>query len=420
MKKDFFSFRMVLSVVALLCLAIISCSKVEPKEVVFEEKDKTVLIYLAANNNLCADAFENINRITNGYVPTDGYLIVYCSSVRPSVYPGYPVRDTLPFILNIYKDKKGLTQIDTLMSFNVMNSVNKNSLSKILKFTKSVAPAREYGLVLWSHGTGWVPPGYYSANPKSTATAASLSSRTAELWPAPPGGIDPYAHLVKSFGEEAGEEISIFDLKEALGENHFSFIAMDACLMGGIETAYELRNHCDYYISSAAEILTDSFPYETVVEDMFKGDYNAVAKDVYDYYAAKSGIYRSVTISTVKTSELESVASAAKAVFDNYRDNIADLNMTKIQRYFRYNKHWFYDLNDFVQNLATGTPEAENFSTALNRAVTAKYTTGLMIDLYIDVNKFSGLSSYIDKPADTELESYYSRYEWNRDTGMIE
>ena len=43
-----------------------------------------------------------------------------------------------------------------------------------------------------------------------------------------------------------------------------------------------------------------------------------------------------------------------------------------------------------------------------------------MIDLYIDVNKFSGLSSYIDKPADTELESYYSRYEWNRDTGMIE
>ena len=33
-----------------------ACSKVEPKEVVFEEKDKTILLYFASNNNLSVDA----------------------------------------------------------------------------------------------------------------------------------------------------------------------------------------------------------------------------------------------------------------------------------------------------------------------------------------------------------------------------
>ncbi|MBR4805376.1 MAG: hypothetical protein IK042_02615, partial [Bacteroidales bacterium] len=90
----------------------------------------------------------------------------------------------------------------------------------------------------------------------------------------------------------------------------------------------------------------------------------------------------------------------------------------KIQRYFRYDRHWFWDLNDYLVNLC-GAGETAAFTAALEKAVTAKYTTGQIIDLVIDPAKFSGLGTYIPKPANTTLDTYYLKYDWNTAVEMI-
>ena len=409
-----------------------SCSKVEPKDVVFEEKEKTILLDFASHNNLSTDAATNISKIISGYVPSDGYIVMYCNNFDLQTRQ---MKDTLPVLVNVYKDKKGAVQIDTIYKFPYQNSCTKNAMKSVINITKTICPAKEYGLVLWSHGTGWLPAGYYTLDPSTSsdegkrmaafapagnvfgrANAPRQSGQT--LFPEPEGGIDPYAHMVKSFGSELGVEMSVFDIQEAIGDTHFDFIALDACLMGGIEIAYQLKDCCDYVISSPAEILTDSFPYDKVIERMFNKDYAGVAKEFYDYYNAQSGEYRSATISTVKCSELEAVADEAAKLFANHRSEIPSLDVTKVQRYFRFNDHWFYDFKDYLDNLC-GTSETAALGEALNKAVIAKYTTGQMISLIIDPAKFSGLSSYINNPVEATLTTYYQKYAWNEKVQMI-
>lgn len=427
-------------VLALALMIPASCSKVEPKDVVFEEKEKTVLLYFASHNNLSTDAATNIEKIIKGYVPSDGNLVLYCNNFDLSTKQ---MKDTLPVLVNIFRNKKGDVQIDTIYKFPYQNSCTKTAMKSVINITKTICPAKQYGLVLWSHGTGWLPAGYYTLDPSTSSDegkrmaayapgiAGLSSSRTSSgrsasapgrggktLFPEPEGGVDPYAHMVKSFGSELRTEMSIFDIQEAIGDTHFAFIALDACLMGGIEVAYQIKDCCDYVISSPAEILTDSFPYDKVIERMFKEDYTGVAKDFYDYYNAQSGEYRSATISTVKCSELEAVAEEAAKLFEKYRSGIPTLDVTNVQRYFRFNDHWFYDLKDYLDNLC-GASETAAFGAALNKAVVAKYTTGLMITLEIDPAKFSGLSSYINNPEEPTLTTYYQKYAWNEKVKMI-
>ncbi|MBQ3381908.1 MAG: hypothetical protein IJG54_01045 [Bacteroidales bacterium] len=422
--------RHITALFAVAVAALSSCSKVEPKEVVFEEKDKTILLYFASHNNLYADAASNIKKIVNGYVPDDGNIVLYCNNFD---LDSKQMKDTLPLLVNVCKDKSGSVKIDTIYRFPYINSCTKNQMKSVLNITKTICPAKEYGLVLWSHGTGWLPVGYYKLNPSSTSSvmpSSAISEADAQsrrqaslsgnrpLFPEPPGGVDPYAHMVKSFGSELKTEMSIFDIQEAIGDTHFDFIALDACLMGGIEVLYQLKDCCDYIISSPAEILTDSFPYDKVIQRMFNEDYTGVAKDFYDYYNALSGEYRSATISTVKCSELEAVAAEARKLFDKYRGGIPSLDITAVQRYFRYNDHWFYDFKDYLDVLC-GKSETVALGEALNKAVLAKYTTGLMISLVIDPAKFSGLSSYINNPEEEPLTAFYQKYAWNDAVGMI-
>ncbi len=385
-----------------LSFFLYSCEKVKPEEIVIEEKDKTILLYFSADNNLYFDAAQNINTIVNGYIPDNkNNLLIYSINLD---LEKRQIKDEKPVLVHVYKDANNSVIKDTVYRFPYQNSSTKQALNNTLNIVKTLFPAKVYGLVLWSHGTGWIPEGY-------TESSNFVANRARNYTQ------DPYAHLVKSFGSERDMEISIFDLKDALPMN-FDFIAFDACYMGCIEVAYELKDKCNYLIFSPAEVLTYSYDYTKVIEGMFNAEYEKVSYDIYQYYNNMQGNLQSVTISTVKTEGLEDVALIAKNIYDNHRAKIPNLDMDNIQPYFRYNAHWFYDLNNFIENIAT-PQEAAEFKSALEKVVVAKYTTGRVLDLEIDINKFSGISSYINNPSNEQLDTYYKRYEWEKMVGMI-
>ncbi len=422
-------------------LFAISCSKVTaPEQPVIEEKEKTILLYMAAYNNLYPDAATNISKILDGYIPEEDNLLIYSI---PLDLENRTIKDTLPVLVRVGYDKNHNVQVDTIYRFPYQNSATKTALSRVLNLTKTLFPAKEYGLILWSHGTGWLPPLYTVSTSIPTSvinnqfgSQANFRKEVENLniyrkrlyrgitprqhtWPAPPGGVDPYAHMVKSFGYEVNTELGIFDLANAVPQGmFFDFIAFDACLMGGIEILYELKDFCNYMIFSPAEILTDSFDYSKVIEDFFKKDYAKATYDIYDYYAKKSGLERSVTISLFKTDGVEAVAQKAKEIFDIHRPEIQTLDLDLIQPYFRYDMHWFWDLNDFIKNLATASESAE-FENLLKAICICKYTTGQMIDLDIDPARFSGISCYINSPIDDELDTYYKGYAWEKVANMV-
>lgn len=361
--------------VVLVSFFAVSCEPVNGIEPEFPVKDKTVLIYMVGNNNLSSDAVRNLEDLKKGYVPSDDNLLVYYHTPAQS-----------PLLLQLKTDRSGAVIQDTVYRFPQRNSATAESLKSTLQVTRTMFPANEYGLFLWSHGTGWLPSGHYS----------------------------------KSFGEESGVEMEIVDMVNAIPFK-LSFVVFDACLMGCIEVAYQMKDSVGHVIASPTEILSTGFPYSKIMRHLYNtpADYAAVAQEYYSYYNSMSGQSRSATISVVKTSELENLAAQAKNIFEKYRDNISRLNYSSIQKYYRYNKHWFFDLGDFLKTIA-GEEDAAPAIEALEKAVIYKASTPKFLDFTVDPDRFSGLSTYIPiSPSDPELDSFYMKFDWNKDTGMI-
>ena len=371
-----------------MALTLFSCKKAETEEIVVVKRPKTVLLYMVANNNLSYDAENSISRLQNGYIPAEeGNLLVYkhCAGMDP-------------VLLHIKKGEEGTVVADTAYRFPPRVSATKSALTQALNVTQALFPADSYGLILWSHGTGWIPP------------LASSSSAAQEV-----SGSAPQ----RTFGLDGKVELEIRDLAQAIPYK-LSFMLMDACFMGGIETAYEVKDSVDYYIGSPAEILTESFPYHKIMQHIFKStpDYAAVCKEYYDYYNAKTGAERSATVALMDCSKLAEVAEVAKRVFDQYGERIASLDLSLLQPYFRGSgSKYFYDLKDLVDAIADASLSAE-FAAALERAVPYKASTPYFIEL--PIRSFCGVSTYVPgNPADTKLADYYKQYKWNQATGMI-
>ena len=110
------------------------------------------------------------------------------------------------------------------------------------------------------------------------------------------------------------------------------------------------------------------------------------------------------------------LAAACKQVFQNHSAEIMTIDRSQIQPYFRYGKHWYYDLDDFVSRLAEDA-SYRNFSNMLNQVVVYKDATEQFID--IDIEKYSGLSIYIPRPEYTVLNNFYKTLDWNKATGLV-
>ena len=372
-----------------MALTLFSCKKAETEEIVVVKRSKTVLLYMVANNNLSYDAENSISRLQNGYIPAEeGNLLVYkhCAGMDP-------------VLLHIKKGEEGTVVADTAYRFPPRVSATKSALTQALNVTQALFPADSYGLILWSHGTGWIPPLASSSSAAQEQRSGSCPERT--------------------FGLDGKVELEIRDLAQAIPYK-LSFMLMDACFMGGIETAYEVKDSVDYYIGSPAEILTESFPYHKIMQHIFKStpDYAAVCREYYDYYNAKTGSVRSATVALMDCSKLAEVAEVAKRVFDQYGESIASLDLSLLQPYFRgSSSKYFYDLKDLVDAIADASLSAE-FAAALERAVPYKASTPYFIEL--PIRSFCGVSTYVPgNPADTKLADYYKQYKWNQATGMI-
>lgn len=361
--------------------AALACDPISQDPPQFQEQQKSLLVYMVANNNLSSFASNNISSMMQGYLPTDDNLLVYVHSTVGN-----------PLLLRLYKDERGATVQDTVYRFPPRNSADPKSLTSALKVCRTMYPADEYGLILWSHGSGWLPTGYYGKT--------------------------------RSFGQDGTAEMDIIELAKALPYK-LNYLVFDACLMGGIEVAYELKDSVDYVISSPTEIMSNGFPYDKIMEHVFKSSTNleSLAKEYFNHYNGMSGSSRSATVSVVKTSELEKVAQQAKDIFSQYghNGNLGNtlVDTTSIQKYYRGTKHWFYDFAGLMEQLAG--ENAAPLKSALENAVLYKASTPNFLELPIRPHKFSGLSTYIPSPkADPELLEYYTKLRWNRDTGYIQ
>lgn len=360
----------------IVLLLLCACAKEEEPQVP-SVAGRTVLVYFAADNNLSSNVEGDIAAMEKGLQKTDmhnGNLVIYVDKKGKS-----------PRLLRLVQEGDSVRR-ELIEEYAIDHaSATAERLRQVLRQVTDAYPSDQYGLVLWSHGTAWLP--------------------------------SDHKNYLRSFGTDSGgHSMRVNDLTAALADYHFDFLLFDACYMASLEVAYALRHCTDYLIASPTEVLTDGFPYQLFMQDLFMPEANVVnvAKQFYTYYQSSYG-----TISVTKTEELTALAAACRAIFQGKSEEelfTVPVEELQIMEYLTGNVHALYDCADYVRRLATDAQYAE-FQSCLERAVIYKATTpksayAYAYGTYLPMNRFSGLSIYVPQAELEELNSWYQQLDW--------
>ncbi len=336
--------------------ALTACSSDDDApEAVTPQASRTVIIYMAAENNLSVHAYNNLLAIKKGSASvTDGNLLVYVDRSMPGELPwlGRIVNGRVTDSLSLAV--MGISQKDEYTS-------DPHIFEDVLRYVVTHYPAkRDYGLVLWGHSEGWLMQdsiaytrGYgfdNGHNDRETTTGYWLNLPT-------------MARVLSRLPV------------------HWSYIFADCCAFMALESLYELRSVTDYIVGSAAETPGAGAPYETVVPAFFTPDAKAACTAIVDKYYAAQQEAQPLTI--VSTSGMEPLAKATRTALQAAKQNITTTypDMTGIIHYmymdnqilFKFDPSYniFYDAGHFMRKYAP----AEAYTTwkqALDRAVIDK------------------------------------------------
>ena len=417
---------------SLLMLSAVACDKTfddmpgnkgtAPVRNVTSEKAQVMILYSAGFNSLCAALEDDVNDMKSGYLPLVGSMskAVLVYSRRLSETGKYTDR-TPSYLIRLSVDGWGKVISDTLKTWpETDEAVSASTMTDVLETVKGLYPHASYGMVFSSHGSGWLPSGYYSTG-KITAGTAGL-----QAVPYIDPNSDGSMPRVKSIGidnitSRNTYEMEIETFAQALPMK-FDYIIIDACLMGGIEVAYALKDKCDKLVFSQAEVLEDGLcDYTTLTQRVLKPvvpDLYNLCEDSYRHYKSQDDpIYRSLTISMIDCTRLDGLAESCKSLFSKYRNQISLVNAANVQGYFRSRKHWFYDLTDILRQ--SGVPEADmtDYNKAMSDCVLYNAATDTFINF--DIRTHCGLSMYLPADGNSELDEFYKTLSWNKASGLV-
>ncbi|MDR1172788.1 MAG: hypothetical protein LBL24_10070 [Bacteroidales bacterium] len=360
----------VIYVAALLFIVLIStvsCQKDDDPGLL--PANRTVIVYMAADNDLSGDALVDLEEMQRGYTETGAKLVVFVD-----------VAGEAPYLLQM--TGAGGQKVKSYPEFNSADALQ---MQHVLNEIIELYPAEHYGLALWSHGTSWLPAG----------------------------------RRLSSFVEDGGRQMNIPDLAEAL-PLHFDFILFDACLMGAVEVAYELKDKTDFLIASSTETIYEGFPYDRIISELLAPEVNPteVARRYFEYYNRLEGAYRSATVSVTDTRGMEALAAATARLIEGQPFDMTAFDRASVQRLDVYGEQYMFDFWDFI---AKAFPQADAEALREQLAATALYKacTPQFIEEY-DIRTFCGLSCYIPHPQRNDLNSYYQQLGWCKNAGFLQ
>ncbi len=246
----------------------------------------TLIIYMAADNDLESYAIENFNEMENSkfrnmnvlalvdrsdeYDETNGnwtdtrlYEISYDSKNRNEIVSK---RLNCP-LLGLKQDNE--TELDM---GNYMN------LKKLIQFAKEEYPAEKFGLIIWGHGTGW-----------RGSRAFAIDDKT-----------DSY--------------MSVCDLGKALNNSGLSVIGFDTCFGCVFENLYEIKNCAEYTVACPGVTPSCGWDYKSLIDRINNSNYSS--REIAEIMSESSSVKTTVIIN----SQLENLMTS----FDNFSQKLSE------------------------------------------------------------------------------------------------
>lgn len=363
-----------------LLLPLASCSENEEIIVPPAPVSYTTLVYMAADNSMDSEVDYTVSQLKQGARRSAGTAVVYVDREGEA-----------PRLFSITQQGEEVP----LKSYAEENSASPETLARVISEAKELVPSDRFGLVLWSHSMGWLPGGYDSGLvPQGTRwKAAGGFPRTRYI------GIDNHP------GSDASSVMMEIDaLADALPDGVAEYIWFDVCLMGCVESLYEMRRKADYLIASPTEVLAEAgydasgIPYAKVLPYLFGGveDLEQACATYYGHYnGMRHDILRSATIALVDAAGLDGLFTATRNLLQGRLHDMKTLDTSVLQAYHTDNvPNVFFDMGDIVHAVAGG--QTDEFDAQLRRTVVYKAATPQFINkISISQEHFSGLSMYV-------------------------
>ena len=366
-------------IIAILLLT--ACSKDDEKETPAVPADRTVIVYIAGENNLSSFIQGDLNEMKAGrqQVTTNESLVVFVDKASNT---------EKPYIAKI-TDKGEMEHLYDYTEDFYASAPDK--MEEVLRRCMALCPAsKDYGLVLWGHADGWIVEDSVDISVAAARRAYGMDSGT----------------NTPTDNRRYGKWINIPSMRKifsALGIK-WKFIFSDCCNMQNIETAYELKDAAEYLIGSPAEIPGIGAPYTTLVPAFFIHNDEQMYKSICDrYYEQTDREGRHLPISVIKTSQLDALAQATRKVLPTVAANVPkdDFGAGHIYYFglvsrdswgvttYLQNEKNLYDMVDIIRWGLTDSPEAyEEWRNVFDQAVIYSRMSTFWHSNLVDLTKF--------------------------------
>lgn len=299
----------------------------------------TILTYVAAHNNLDQWGQRSLNQILAAGSTSQVKLAV--------LYDGRSgAQRVIASAPNQPADQEPLGSFD---------SGDPVGLVETVKWAFERCPAERYGLVLWSHGTGWRPEDIVqiSATTRGDSTVSSAEANQRSIGSISPALFrstlqtivknDTPAERAICFDDGTQQSLDTLELDRVVTEirdftgQPLDLLGMDACLMATLEVAYQLRHNVRYLVASEELVPVSSWPYDAILgalqaePDMGSAELASLIVDRYlAYYVAHPPNGGDVTKVALNLAQLDPVVAALDALATALRaDMIAQADTLK-------------------------------------------------------------------------------------------
>lgn len=259
----------------------------------------TVLVYMAADNNLANQGKLDINSMESVNQPAGLNIIVQADF--PEGAKRYKIR----------KDSSPEISSSVLQNLGTIDSGNPQTLNNFIDWGFSSYPAEHTMLVIWSHGDSW----YKGTDSK---------------WICPDDGAENLMSIANG------------DLQIAFaGAPKLDILLFDACSMQGIEVIGEVATYADYVIGSELDVPVSGFPYESIIP-LFDQDLSTILTQIPLLYVqsylpeteANPGYqFWEITCSTIATAQVPQFMEFFGDFAQNHRASAAEIMQLRSDLY---------------------------------------------------------------------------------------
>lgn len=332
-----------------------------------QKKSWTILIYMAAYNDLARFASKNIVQMQQVGSTENAHIIAN--------YNGTKDGQKKSIIYEIKKNESVVIQ-EYIFNQDSVDGGDPQTLIRFCQYAITNYPADNYALIFWNHGTGILEPTVRYRTPYLQLFSLNNTNHTKKATKSNkhslPIATKSVAQKGICFDDGTGNFLTETDLVDALTviqntvlHKQFDLIGFDACLMGMIEIATSLSPFAHYFVASQEVELGWGWNYELVLKPFTLGTIrpktfgahivNAYAKtyESLDDYALS--LINLEKVNCLKRNVHEVAQLSATLLSSTHKPIFKNIIRLSRNKHFctHFDEPSFIDLAHFYQNMIT-------------------------------------------------------------------